>query len=224
MTRDMARYLGQSGCIMVRVGVQSVNSDTLAAVERRGDRERVKQALEYLAEFDVPYSVDHIIGLPGEGAADQVEALRFYNEVRPRRIVAHWMTYFPGTTAFEQARTNGLLSPGDVERILNGDIGPGYMFGGTSNYELRDDAALRRLSGVFDLLPVLPKGAITWLLDHEVYPHVATQSLLKQVGALALAVQGEPATREHVRHIFSTLVGGVSASLSRSRRNALLAT
>jgi radical SAM superfamily enzyme YgiQ (UPF0313 family) len=74
MTRDMARLLAEAGCIMVRVGVQSVNSDTLAAVDRKGDREKVVQTLAALAEYGVPYSVDHIIGLPGEGAADQLDA------------------------------------------------------------------------------------------------------------------------------------------------------
>src|SRR4029078_11682541 len=90
--------------IMVRVGVQSVNSDTLAAVDRKGDRAKVGQTLRFLSEFGGPYSVDHIIGLPGEGAADQLDALRFYAEVQPKRIVTHWMTYFPGTTALEHAR------------------------------------------------------------------------------------------------------------------------
>ena len=99
---------------MVRVGVQSVNSDTLAAVDRKGDREKVLLTLQHLKEFDVPYSVDHIIGLPGEGAADQLDALRFYTDVQPKRIVTHWMTYFPGTTALEQARQRGILDDAAV--------------------------------------------------------------------------------------------------------------
>ena len=113
MTRDMARWLAEAGCIMVRVGVQSVNSDTLAAVDRKGDREKVTQTLQFLSEFGVPYSVDHIIGLPGEGAADQLDALRFYAEMQPKRIVTHWMTYFPGTTALDHARERGILDDAD---------------------------------------------------------------------------------------------------------------
>jgi radical SAM superfamily enzyme YgiQ (UPF0313 family) len=222
MTRDMARYLGEAGCIMVRVGVQSVNSDTLASVDRRGDRDRVKLTLDYLTEFNVPYSVDHIIGLPGEGANDQVEALRFYNKVRPRRIVAHWMTYFPGTSAFEQARKDGTLSKSDVERILNGEIGPGYMFDGNrGNKTYEDQDALQELSGVFDLLPLLPEGAIDWILDHKAYRHLRAQGLLRQLGAAALAIKGEQATREHVRHIFSTTLSAVQASLFRPRPQPL---
>ena len=213
MTRDMARLLAEAGCMMVRVGVQSVNSDTLAALDRKGDREKVLQTLDYLREYGVPYSVDHIIGLPGEGAADQREALRFYAAVQPKRIVTHWMTYFPGTTALEQARSRGILDGADIERILDGDVGPGYMFGG--NKEYRDHDELRHLSGVFDLLPLLPRGATKWLLEKRRYRHLRGARLMRQLGTLALAIRGEPATREHVRHILATTIDATRAAVRR---------
>jgi hypothetical protein len=213
MTRDMARFLAEAGCIMVRVGVQSVNSDTLAAVDRKGDREKVVQTLQFLAEHHVPYSVDHIIGLPGEGAADQLDALRFYAAAEPKRIVTHWMTYFPGTTALDHARERGLLSDAEIERILDGDVGPGYMFGG--NKEYRDHDELQHLSGVFDLLPLLPRPAIEWLLEERRYRHLRGVGLMRQLGTLALAVRGEPATREHVRHILATTIDATRDAVRR---------
>ncbi|MDX2171039.1 MAG: radical SAM protein, partial [Deltaproteobacteria bacterium] len=215
MTRDMARWLGEAGCIMVRVGVQSVNSDTLAAVDRKGDRDKVVQTLAHLTEFGVPYSVDHIIGLPGEGAADQLDALHFYAEVQPKRIVTHWMTYFPGTTALDHARARGLLDEADIDRIMEGDVGPGYMFGGNSHTEFRDQAELRHLSGVFDLLPLLPRGATEWLLEQRRYRHLRGVGIMRQLGTLALAIRGEPATREHVRHIMATTLSATRAALRR---------
>ena len=213
MTRDMARWLAEAGCIMVRVGVQSVNSDTLAAVDRKGDRAKVVQTLRFLADQGVPYSVDHIIGLPGEGAADQLDALRFYAEVQPKRIVTHWMTYFPGTTALDHARQRGLLDDADIERILDGDVGPGYMFGG--NKEYRDHAELQHLSGVFDLLPLMRRETIEWLLERRRYRHLRGVGLMRQLGTLALAIRGEPATREHVRHIMATTIGATRTALRR---------
>src|SRR6185295_18514124 len=188
----------------------------LAAVDRKGDREKVTQTLRYLGEFGVPYSVDHIIGLPGEGAADQLDALRFYAAVEPKRIVTHWMTYFPGTTALEQARTRGILDDVDIERILDGDVGPGYMFGG--NKEYRDHEELRHLSGVFDLLPRLPRRATEFLLEKRRYRLLHGAGLMRQLGTLALAARGEPATREHVRHIFATTIGATRAALRRKLR------
>lgn len=213
MTRDMARWLAEAGCIMVRVGVQSVNSDTLAAVDRKGNQEKVLQTLQFLREFGVPYSVDHIIGLPGEGAREQLDALRFYAQAEPKRIVTHWMTYFPGTTALEQAHAQGLLTQAEYERILDGEVGPGYMFDG--NREFRDHQELQHLSGVFDLLPLLPRGVIEWMLKDRRYRHLRGKGLLRQLGALALAIRGEPATREHVRHIFATTVSATRETVRR---------
>jgi len=217
MTHDMARWLAEAGCIMVRVGVQSVNSDTLAAVDRKGDREKVTQTLRYLSDFNVPYSVDHIIGLPGEGATDQLDALHFYAEVQPKRIVTHWMTYFPGTTALGQARERGLLDDGDIERILDGDVGPGYMFGGNKDY--RDHDELQHLSGMFDLLPLLPRSVIEWLLENRRYRHLRGAGLMRQLGTLALAIRGEPATREHVLHILATTMDATRDALRRKMRS-----
>lgn len=219
MTREMARLLAEAGCMMVRVGVQSVNSDTLASVDRKGDREKVVQTLAFLGEHGVPYSVDHIIGLPGEGVADQLEALRFYAAARPKRIVTHWMTYFPGTTVLEKARQIGVLDDADIERILEGDVGPGYMFGG--NKEYGDDQELRHVSGVFDLLPLLPRAATEWLLEKGRYRYLPGIGLMRQLGTLALALCGEPATREHVRHILATTVGATRAALRRKLARAV---
>jgi radical SAM superfamily enzyme YgiQ (UPF0313 family) len=213
MTREMARLLAEAGCMMVRVGVQSVNSDTLMAVDRKGDREKVAQTLSHLAEYDVPYSVDHIIGLPGEGAADQLDALRFYAAVQPKRIVTHWMTYFPGTTVLDHARQAGILDDTDIDRIMEGDVGPGYMFGG--NKEYRDQKELRHLSGVFDLLPLLPRAATEWLLERHRYRHLRGAGLMRQLGTLALAIRGEPATREHVRHIMATTIDATRDAVRR---------
>jgi len=216
MTRDMARWLAEAGCMMVRVGVQSVNSDTLVAMDRKGDREKVLQCLSDLSEHGLAYSVDHIVGLPGEGADEQLDALRFYAAAQPKRIVAHWMTYFPGTTALDHARESGLLDNADVERILDGDVGPGYVFGG--NKEYRDHEELRYLSGVFDLLPLLPRNLIEWLLEKRRYRHLRGVGLMRQLGALALAIRGEPATREHVLHILATSSTAIRATLQRKLR------
>jgi radical SAM superfamily enzyme YgiQ (UPF0313 family) len=211
MNREMASLLARAGCGMVRVGVQTVNSDTLAHVDRRGDEDRVRGTLQHLADFGIPYSVDHIVGLPGEGPADQRAALRFYDDVRPSRIVTHWMTYFPGTTALDHAREQGVLTDEDVERILEGDVGPGYMYDG--NVKFRHYEELKQLVALFDLLPLLPRGGVEWLLSSGVYRKLPASAPLRQLAVLALAIKGERATRERVRHIFATVLSGLGEGI-----------
>jgi hypothetical protein len=68
---------------------------------------------------------------------------------------------------------------------------------------------------MFDLLPLLPRGATEWLLDKRRYRHLRGAGLMRQLGTLALAARGEPATREHVRHILATTIDATRAALRR---------
>jgi hypothetical protein len=106
-----------------------------------------------------------------------------------------------------------------VARILDGEVGDGYMFGGNVAY--RDQAELEKLSGVFDLLPLLPPEVVTWLLDRGRYRDLPAPWGMRQLGALALAIRGEPATREHMRHVFATVTGAVSGGVRARWRRAV---
>jgi radical SAM superfamily enzyme YgiQ (UPF0313 family) len=212
MSREMARQLARAGCGMVRIGVQTVNSDTLADMERKGDRERVQQTIDYLRDFGIPYSLDHMLGLPGEGAEDQRQAIRFYNEVRPSRIHVHWMTYLPGTTAIEQARQSGLLAHEQVERILSGEQFEGYeapkLAGAGAHKEALDE--IQKLAVLFDLMPVVSRSTIDWLLESGVYKHLPRGLALRQVAGVIMAIAGDSATRERMRTILGGAIRGSS--------------
>jgi anaerobic magnesium-protoporphyrin IX monomethyl ester cyclase len=215
MSREMARALAEAGCSMVRVGVQTVNADTLADMERKGTRERVRATIEQLRECGIAYSLDHILGLPGEGAEDQREALRFYNEVRPARVIVHWMTYLPGTTAFDRARREGILSAAQCERILRGDQTEGFeaprLVGPGAHKAALDE--IRKLEVLFDLLPLLPRGAMRWLLETGRYRFLPRGMGVRQLLALALAIAGSAATRERIFTILGVAARGAAAAL-----------
>ena len=210
MSREMAEQLAHAGCGMVRVGVQTVNSDTLASMDRRGDKDRVAQTLESLRDLGIPYALDHIIGLPGEGADDQIDALRFYNAVRPSRIHVHWMTYLPGTTALERAKEEGILSEAQVDRILAGIAEEGFeaprLVASPEHAAALDE--IRRLAVLFDLLPIASEKTIDWLLDSGLYRHLPRGLAIRQAVALVQALVGDAATRERMRTILTTTRAG----------------
>src|SRR5207247_7943307 len=64
MSRDMAHALADAGCSMVRVGVQTVNSDTLAEMDRKGNRDRVRATVDHPRQGGIHSSPDHILRLP----------------------------------------------------------------------------------------------------------------------------------------------------------------
>lgn len=205
MSREMARSLADAGCSMVRVGVQTVNSDTLAEMDRKGDRGHVLATIEHLHEFGINYALDHILGLPGEGPEDQREAIRFYNEVRPARVIVHWMTYLPGTTALERAQSDGILTSQQIDRILNGEQTEGFdaprLVGRGEHKVVLDE--IRHLSVLFDLLPLLPKRVIAWLLESGAYRYLPHGLTIRQVLAFVQAFAGDMAIRERFRMILS---------------------
>lgn len=205
MSREMARTLSDAGCSMVRVGVQTVNADTLAEMDRKGNRDQVRATLDHLHEFGVNYALDHILGLPGEGPEDQREAIRFYNDARPARIILHWMTYLPGTTALDRAESDGILTGAQVEQILNGDQTDGFdaprLVGRGEHKTALDE--IRRLSVLFELMPLLPKRTIGWLLESGAYRFLPHGLAVRQLLALVQALAGDMAIRERFRMILS---------------------
>jgi hypothetical protein len=220
MSRDMARALARAGDATVRIGVQTVNSDTLAAMDRKGDRDRVEGAVNAMRDHGIAYSLDHILGLPGETADDQRDAIRFYNAVRPGRVITHWMTYFPGTTAIERARTDGLLSHDQVERILSGEQTEGFeaprLVGpGDHADALRE---IDRLAVLFEIMPLVPRSVIDWLLTTKLYAALPNPRSLRTMLALVQSLVGDVATRERFRTMFqAALWSGAGAWLRRAR-------
>jgi radical SAM superfamily enzyme YgiQ (UPF0313 family) len=208
MTHDMARHLARAGCEMVRVGVQTVNSDTLADMDRKGDRQRVAQTLNHLRDHGVRYALDHMIGLPGEGPDDQRDAIRFYAEIRPARIHVHWMTYLPGTTALSRAEKDGILTHQQVQRILHGEATEGYeaprLVGPGATREKLDE--IRDLAVMFELLPALRLPQVEWLLRSSVYRLLPRGLLIRQIVAVLGAMAGDVATRERLRMLLSATV------------------
>ncbi len=221
MTRDMARLLADAGCSLVRVGVQTVNAGTLAALDRRGDRDRVKTTIGHLDAFDIAYSLDHMLGLPGEGPSDQRDAIAFYNEVRPARVIVHWMTYLPGTTALETAVEDGVLTQEQVDRVLDGEQTEGFeaprLVGPGARREELDE--IRKLSTLFDLMAVLPRAAIDLLMRSGLYRWIPRDTVLRQLVGALQSLRGDAATRARFQTILqATLASAVEAL--RGRRSA----
>jgi radical SAM superfamily enzyme YgiQ (UPF0313 family) len=198
LTAEGARLLADAGCALVRMGVQSVSPATLARVERSGGPEEVRRSVGWLRDAGVPFAFDHILALPGEGAAEQRDACRLYAELRPERVVVHWMTYLPGTAAFEDARRGGQLAPAQAEAILAGDAlgfdDPHALALGAAE---RDEVA--RLGALMDLIPVLPARVVRWLLDSGAWRGLVGGELLRQVVAVVMALGPNPALRERMR-------------------------
>lgn len=206
VTPEIARLLAEGGCRLIRLGVQSVNAATLDRLGRPAGPAQVRQAVAWLREAGVPFAFDHILGLPGEGVAEQRAAVREYARLRPSRILAHWMTYFPGTVAFDDAVRNGLLSADEVDGILAG-VGPGFDGPHGHGDVAASVGETERLQVLMELIPLLPESVITRLLDTGLYRRIGGGARVRQVVAAWMLFSRNSALRQRMRLFLELLPG-----------------
>jgi len=129
------------------------------------------------------------------------------------------MTYLPGTTALSRARDDGILTREQVDRILSGEQTEGFeaprLVGEGAHREELDE--MRRLAVLFDMLPLLPRRAIAWLLESRMYRYLPSGMAVRQLLALALALVGDAATRERI----FTILGATARSAASAARGRM---
>ncbi len=158
----MTSALRRAGCYKVQIGVQSMDAgirrDVLLRPETNADIERALSACE---KAGLPYQIDHIFAIPGEGAAHYAAAARTYVEHDPVRIASYRMSYFPETPMLEFARATGAVSETKLEDAVDGRAGIYHLGGSVTNSVL--EPVYRAWEALFTLLPLLPRGVGRWL-------------------------------------------------------------
>lgn len=148
---ETADLIKESGCFFVTMGIQSVDEKQRKEVLNRNyTNEQVKRSMDLLKNRKIIVSVDHIIGLPGDTPENMKNALVFYNEIRPDRLLTFWLTYYPGTEIMEKALRAGLITSEDKERIEDGYGGHRYSGGGASKIS----NPIKRFPFFFALIPL----------------------------------------------------------------------
>ncbi len=61
----------------------------------------------------------------------------------------------------------------------------------------------------------MPRSAVEWLLEDGRYRFLPRTAFMRQLGTALLALRGEPATREHVRHILAITISATRDALKR---------
>lgn len=166
---DIARWLRDSGCQHVQMGVQSVDEDYKRHQLLRMEKDsHLRNALASLRDHDVDLKLDHILGLPGEPLRAQELARELYSEFPPRRIQTFWLVHLPGVELTKGALADGVLSVEEYDRMNRGEVRH-YHSSGTDD-DLRDAALYRRYELLFRLLTVVPHAVGRRLRVHHIPP------------------------------------------------------
>jgi len=163
INEEIAIHLKNSGCYRIKLGIQSLNNKTKIEILRRNEtNDIVERCFDILDRNKVPYSADHILGLPNETLDDLENAATFYmNHKYLNMINSYWLTYFPKTSIIDIADRYNTLPASKEDIELRGERGEikTYLSGGGIE-DLSRKKIYEKYEILFASIGALPKGLV----------------------------------------------------------------
>lgn len=158
MDEEIAKWLKESGCEWIQMGVQSMDEgfkkDNLMRYERSED---VEVALNMMRKYGMHAKVDHMFGLPDEPLSAQENARVLYAKTHPKRVQTFWTCYLPGTQMMREAEEKGTITQEQAQKINEGE--DFYFFRNTDNVKDKDLMdKYKAYEVLFRLMPALPEN------------------------------------------------------------------
>lgn len=169
ITPDTMRVLKDAGLWHVQLGIESFNTKIRAEVLQRYEtNEEILGALKTMDNEGVHYSVDIMVGLPGETEQDMVQTIKILAKCKNlARASIFWLEYLPGVDITKMARKWGLIGEGDLERINNG-LQENYLSTGSVS-EGKRMINLKNYHLIFRILPMTPEPIINFILNYNLH-------------------------------------------------------
>jgi len=170
MREETTELLGQMGCRYVIMGSQTVNESSRSpdVINRTESTEEIAQAVRRLRAQGIFVLLDHIFGIPGETAADQEAALRFYVDAGPDVVKPFFMSYFAGTDLTRRAEAARDGGADGVEESWDHFMFEGELSG----------ADYRAWNLAYSLFPVLGERGRRAMLDWSLHQRLAPLTAL----------------------------------------------
>jgi radical SAM superfamily enzyme YgiQ (UPF0313 family) len=170
ITYEKVSLLKDAGCYRLGIGVQSVSEKTRKNVlNRPGTNEQIKRAAQACKDVGLSFWFDHILNIPYETEEEQLEALRFYNEVRPSIINVFWLIYYPRTKIIDIAKEAGILDDSTIQQINRGQASTAMVIGVGGKYSFAKERVFANFAFLFHLLPLLPKKWMDKIIKKKMF-------------------------------------------------------
>jgi anaerobic magnesium-protoporphyrin IX monomethyl ester cyclase len=170
MDDDVARWLKESGCLEVTMGVESATPALRKETLKRPESDKeIEAACESCHRHGLGFSLDHLINLPGETEEHHRDALALYSRLRPDSLNVYPLQYFPGVAITERACRDSIVSPEMLEEINEGKAGGSMVIGmgGKDSFDKAERTAWLRF--LLTALPLIPRSFIDAMIRHKLY-------------------------------------------------------
>jgi len=107
LDRTMIELFSSLSCAL-QVGLQSSSPEICRKMNRHLDRDLFKERAQWLMEYQVPFGLDLIYGLPGDSLEGFRKSLDFALEMQPSNLEIFPLMLLPGTELYEKAPAWGI--------------------------------------------------------------------------------------------------------------------
>jgi anaerobic magnesium-protoporphyrin IX monomethyl ester cyclase len=137
VTEERMRLMKESGCFLIKYGVESGVQKTLDAIEKKEILEEIIQAFAVTKKVGIMTHATVMIGAPRETKETIRKTRRFVKKLGPDSVQFSICTPLPGTKFWDECVANGWLSY-DCWEDFDGVTGGVLSYPGLSRGEIRE--------------------------------------------------------------------------------------
>jgi len=108
----MLKRMKETGCRLIKYGVESANPDTIRKINKGYTLEDVRRAFQLTQESGILIHATAMIGFPWETRTDMLNTMNFIKELKPDTCQFSIPIAYPGTKLFSEAERNNWLNFG----------------------------------------------------------------------------------------------------------------
>lgn len=115
---ETLKIMRNAGCRLLCIGVESGNQQILDGIQKRLKLEQVQEFMQNARKVGILIHACFMVGNPGETKETMKETLVFAKNLKPDTAQFFPLMVYPGTNAFDWARTHGYLTTTSYSRWL----------------------------------------------------------------------------------------------------------
>jgi len=165
LDENICKHLKEAGCVNVEIGSQVLSDRLRKKYLKRSDKSsQVVRAMRLLQRTDIPFTVDHIFGIPDETLKIHERSILEYIKHRPSRIHFCYMTIYPASSINKILLDKGMIDKTQIELCEEGIVDNVNM-----NGSVKIDQDLKRLEIIGHLAGIFPVRLIKVIIKHRLY-------------------------------------------------------
>ena len=109
--KELLQLMKESGCIRVKIGVESGSERILKMVRKKISKKQIKDSVTLIKKVGIELTIYLMIGFPTETEEEMRETLDFARELDPTYYSLSILAPYPGTEIYVDVIRNGITLP-----------------------------------------------------------------------------------------------------------------